>query len=118
MRTPIDPTVAELVDLLDDNLREMFEERAAIREHDGGHARAHAEALAMLDVLDRHPEALSTVTVLQVELNGKPHFYITTTEELVREHVSKTHAHVKAQRSVAWTVDEEFGGLAEVIVAV
>lgn len=32
--------------------REMFEERVAIREHDGGQAREHAEAEALAEVLD------------------------------------------------------------------
>ena len=34
----------------------MFQERAAIREYDGGFARPHAEALALLDVVNRDPE--------------------------------------------------------------
>jgi hypothetical protein len=118
MKIPIDPTVSQMVELLDDNLREMFEERAAVREHDGGFARAHAEALAVLDVLDRYPEALSSLTVFQVEVGGKPHSYITTADELAQEHVAKSCGQVKTQRSVAWTVDEEFGGLAEVIAPV
>ena len=58
MQTPIDPLVARMVALLDDNLREDFEERAAIVEFEAGLPRAHAECLALLDVLRRHPDAL------------------------------------------------------------
>ena len=57
--TPIDAIVAAIVNQLDTDLREEFEERAAIIEYDGQLQRAHAECLALLDVLRRHPEALS-----------------------------------------------------------
>jgi hypothetical protein len=87
MQEPIDPTVAELVGLLDNDLAEMFEERAAIREFDGGHARGHAEALALLDVLNRHPEALSGVTVFALELDGDTHWIVTTE----RDHGADAH---------------------------
>jgi len=58
MQPPIDPIVAEIVELLDENLREAFEERAAIIEYEAGKARAHAECLALLMILRRHPEVL------------------------------------------------------------
>ena len=58
MQPPIDPIVAEIVELLDEDLREAFEERAAIIEYDAGKSRAHAECLALIDLLLRHPEVL------------------------------------------------------------
>lgn len=61
---------ADLVARLDTNLREYFEERAAVREFDGGLARDHAECAALLDTLRRDPLALTGVTVLQVERCG------------------------------------------------
>lgn len=61
MQTPQDPLVAELVNRLNDNLREAFEERAGIMEYDGGLSRAHAECLALLNVLVRHPECVSAL---------------------------------------------------------
>lgn len=57
MPKPLDPLVADLVDRLDDNLREAFEERAGIIEFDANLPRAHAECLALLNVLVSHPEA-------------------------------------------------------------
>ena len=59
MTVPIDPLVAEMVNRLDENLREDFEERAAIIEFEANLPRAHAECLALLDVLRRHPEVLT-----------------------------------------------------------
>ncbi len=60
METPLDPLVADMVNGLDDDLREEFEERAGIIEFDAGKNRAHAECLALLNVLRNHPEALTT----------------------------------------------------------
>jgi hypothetical protein len=48
---PLDETVAALVSCLDEDLNELWIERASIREHDGGQVRELAEALALLDVI-------------------------------------------------------------------
>lgn len=61
MNKPMDELVAEIVQQLDAQLREDFEERAAILEFDAGYSRGHAECLALLDVLRRHPAVLLTV---------------------------------------------------------
>lgn len=50
--TPIDPAIAALVATLDENEREIYEERAALRQFSGGFQRQTAEALAWQDVLD------------------------------------------------------------------
>lgn len=56
MTTPTNEIVADLVSKLDANLVEAFEERAAIREFDGGISRELAEALALLDVIRQYPK--------------------------------------------------------------
>ena len=61
MQNPIDPLVAELVGKLDNNLREAFEERAGILEFEAHLPRAHAECLALLNVLVSHPECVPAV---------------------------------------------------------
>ena len=45
----------ELLELLDADLREEYEERAAIMEYEGGLPREFAEYLALLNVFHRHP---------------------------------------------------------------
>lgn len=52
----MDPVVADLLERLNANLRELFEERAAVREFDGGLHPELAEAMALLDVIRMHPE--------------------------------------------------------------
>lgn len=60
-QTPIDPFIADLVSRLDDNLREAYEERAGIIEYEAHLPRDHAEALALINVLVSHPEALTQI---------------------------------------------------------
>ena len=55
---PTDAIVADIVNGLDENLREDFEERSAIIEFEAKVPRAHAECLALIDLLRRHPEVL------------------------------------------------------------
>ena len=55
--------VADLVSRLDAGLREAFEERAAIREFDGGLSRDLAEALALLDVIREYPKEVLALLV-------------------------------------------------------
>ena len=56
METPLNPLVANIVVKLDPGLREDFEERAAIMEYEANLERAHAECLALIDLLRRHPQ--------------------------------------------------------------
>lgn len=58
MEEPLDKLVAEMVKMLDEGQREDFEERAGIIEFGSNVPRAHAECLALLDVLRRYPSAL------------------------------------------------------------
>ena len=62
LNTSMDPLVAEIVKLLDENQREDFEERAAIIEFDANLPRGHAECLALLDVLRRNPDVLRKIS--------------------------------------------------------
>ena len=48
--------VESLVDRLNTNLREAFQERASIRQYVGGQDREMAEAMAVLDVLHMCPK--------------------------------------------------------------
>ncbi len=48
--------VESLVDRLNTNLREAFQERAAIRQYVGGQDREMAEAMAVLDVIHMYPK--------------------------------------------------------------
>ena len=61
---PKDAIVIQMVNRLGADHREAFEERAAIIGYDGQGPCAHAECLALLEVLHR------AVVVLQAEIDG------------------------------------------------
>ena len=48
--------VESLVDRLNTNLRDAFQERASIRQYEGGQDREMAEAMAVLDVIHMCPK--------------------------------------------------------------
>ncbi len=64
---PIDAIVADMVNKFDEDLREDFEERAGIIEFEAKLPRAHAECLALLDVLRRHPDVLINAVEVKPE---------------------------------------------------
>ena len=101
MPTTLEPLVAEMVQLLDANQREEFEERAGIVEFDGQLPRAHAECLALLSVLHRHPAAL--LRVAQVEADGVAHWLLTPD----RQHLAGARV-----ARLADVLKEHFGGSA------
>ena len=114
MKRAVNETVDNLVNRLPEELIEAWQERAAIREYDGGFSRPHAEALGLLDLLDDEPDVLSNVRAYQVDVAEESRFFVTSSEELLREHAASLGGEIAARRSVAWAVDEEFGGLAEI----
>ena len=104
--------VADLVQRLDDNLREDYEERAGIIEFDAAQPRELAEALALLDVLRRHPAALLGVTVLQVDLDGQPRFVVTTDVDVAHRQLSSVDGRVIRAVELSSVVRVRLGGLA------
>ena len=115
MKRAVNETVDNLVNRLPEELIEAWQERAAIREYDGGFSRPHSEALAILDLIENEPDVLSNLRAAQINVEDTPRFFVASSEELLREHASLLGGEIAARRSVAWTVDEEFGGLAEII---
>jgi hypothetical protein len=112
MQTPLDPLVAGMVTHLADNLREDFEERAAIVEHEAHVPRAHAECLALLDVLHRHPDVLTGVTVLRVERGGAICHLLTTDLPVVRRNLLAADCTVLCIRDLADVVRKQHEGVA------
>ena len=109
---PIDTIVSEIADRLDATLREDFEERAGIIEFDAKTPRAHAECLALLDVLRRKPAALSGVTVLQVEIDHGTQWLLTTDLQHARQYCMAIGAREIGVVDLANVLDRQYRGLA------
>lgn len=104
--------VADLLNRLDADCREAFEERAGIIEFDGGLNRAHAEALALLDLIRLHPLCLSGITALQIELDGATEWLLTTNVEFARQHLNDIFAKEIQVANLADVLHEQYGGVA------
>src|SRR3954462_270455 len=70
--------VSELLQRLEPDLRELFEERAGIVEFEGGLPREEAESYALLDVIRRHPFALTGVSVVRIDREQETRWLVTT----------------------------------------
>ena len=111
---PQEELVAEIVDRLDENLREMFEERAGIIEFDAGLPRAHAECLALLGVLYRHPAVLTGVIAIEIEEEGAKRWLLTSDiDSLGRD--SRRRFTVVRTAQLADVLREHFDGLAAML---
>ena len=109
---PLDAIVADIVDGLDATLREEFDERSAIIEFDGRETRAHAEALALLDVLSRHPFVLTGITVQQVDLDGTTQWVLATKRGVARPYPSRISAVKSGEVDLVAVVEKHYGGFA------
>ena len=87
---PLDAGVARLVERLDANCREFFEERAGILEFDAGMSRLEAERRALIQTLSRcgFPRTVQA-RVLQVVLAGTTRWALTVDVALARTELNK-----------------------------
>lgn len=112
MPEPIDPIVADLLARLSENLREDFEERAAIMEFDAKFPRRLAECLGLLDVLGRNLTGLSGVSAMQIELDGQTQWIATTDLSHARQHLADMHAAEIAVLDLRTVIEEQYAGVA------
>lgn len=112
METPLNPLVADIVAMLDPDMREDYEERAAIMEFEANLERAHAECLALIDLLRRHPSILTGVTVLQVEVNGTLQCLITTDLDSARQYLADIGGVEKGILDLVTVIDRQYAGIA------
>jgi hypothetical protein len=108
----MEPVVARLVNQLDAGNREEFEERAAIMEFDAGLSRDHAECLAILDIVCRHPAAITGVSIMQVEMGGVTQWLATTDVQLARQHVAYLGGNERGLVDPIHVVEGKYGGIA------
>jgi hypothetical protein len=108
---PRDQIVVEIVEHLDENQRELFEERAAIMEFDAGLPRAHAECLALLGVLYRYPAVLTGAIAIEIEEEGERRWLLASDMSAV------TGLTVIRTAQVPDVLREHFDGLAAMVRA-
>ena len=112
MQKPLNDLVAEIVGKLDATLREECEERAGIVEFEAKRPRAYAEALALLDVLHRHPTVLAGVTAMRVELNGASRWLLATDVQVARQRVALAGGVLKGIYDLDSVIERQYSGIA------
>ena len=103
--------VSELIERLDADVLDLFEERAALVEHEGGLPREEAESYALLDVLRRHPWALTGVTVVRFEVAKETCWLLTTAADALRR-VTQFGGGAACLVDPADVIEERFQGAA------
>ena len=108
--TEMQDELRSLIDRFGEDAREFYEERAGVREFDGGHARERAEVLALVDTLRRDPLALAGVVVLRVRWGDAWAYVLTHDVDAARESLAERGYAVLGRMDLRAVLDE-FGGV-------
>jgi hypothetical protein len=107
------PFGGDLIDKLPAALMETWSERSALIEYEAvTHPRALAEALALIELLRQHPNLLTGVTMLQLELAGGAEWLLTTDLDFARRHLAEVGGVEIAVINLAEVLNRQYGGLA------
>jgi hypothetical protein len=108
----LNPLVVDLVDLLDPDLRERFEDQIAVIQHIGEAPRVLAECFALLSLLHQYPGALLGVSLLEFEVGGERRWLLTRDVAAARARLDAMavgRCRVVDLHGVLW---REYGGMA------
>lgn len=107
----LDALVAGMVSVLDDNQREAWVERSAIIQFEAKLPRAHAECLALLNILNCYPMALTGVSGIWVEIDGRTGWLFTTDLARARQHLAQLGGQELEPFDLTDVVEKQFGGV-------
>lgn len=106
------PFVGDLFERMTDGQVEAWLERSALVEFDAGQPRPLAEALALIELLRRHPTILEQAQVLAFERDACTQWLVTDDLTNARQVVSDIDGIEVGCLSVADVVRDHFGGIA------
>ncbi|MDD3353138.1 hypothetical protein [Zoogloea sp.] len=110
---PLDAGVARLVEQLDDNRREAFEERAGILQFDARLPRLDAERQALIQTLARHGlPGRELFIALQAEFEGAVQWVLVSDEAEGRARLLRLGASTVVRVDTREVLEVQFGGLA------
>jgi hypothetical protein len=112
MTTP-PPSASVLAQRLAADLKEEFEERAAVFEFEANQPRELAECLALLQILDRHPLALMRLRVYRLRVGeGVEAIALSDASDAGSSRISGMVATELSHDALAEAIRNRFGGLA------
>ena len=107
------PFIGDLLDRLTAaQLDESWQERSAVVEFDAGLPRPLAEAIALIELLRRHPNLLAQVQVLAVDLGGRTQWWLTNDLAHAQRVVADLGGVAVGSHPVADVVRGQFSGIA------
>lgn len=106
------PFVGDVFDRLDAGQMEFWQERSAVLQFDARLSRALAEALALIELLRRHPAILGQVQVVAFDRDGGTQWLVTDDLTHARQVVGAIGGVVVGSHSVVDAVRDQFGGIA------
>ena len=106
-----DELVRAIYSRLTEDQQFEFQERSAVIEFDGLLPRDHAECLGLLNVLNRHPLALTGVHGIWVELDGTTGILFTTDLGYARGHLAQIGGGELGPLDLNHTVTQARGGV-------
>lgn len=106
------PFVGNVFDRLDAGQMDSWQERSAVLQFDAGLSRPLAEALALIELLRRHPAILGQVQVLAFDRDGGTQWLVTDDLTHARQVVSDIGGVEVGCPSVADVVGGQFRGIA------
>lgn len=110
---PLDAGVARLVEQLDDDRREAFEERAGILQFDARLPRLEAERQALIQTLARYGfPGQAGLIVLQAAFDGALQWALVCDESEGRARLLRLGAATVLRVDVGDVLEAQFGGLA------
>lgn len=104
--------VTRIVDMLNDDLREAYEERAGIVQFSAHLSKEQAECFALLDVIYRHAAAFTKLTAIHIKLNGSSQWWLTTDLNSARNHLKYLGGVEMEAIDLADVVGRQFSGIA------
>lgn len=106
------PFVGDVFDRLDAGQMEFWQERSAVLQFDASLPRPLAEALALIELLRRHPDILGQVQVLAFDGDGGTQWLVTDDLTHARQVVSDIGGVEVGCHPVPDVVRDQFAGIA------
>ncbi len=100
------------MDRLSNQLHEEIEDRIRSLEFESAYPQGLARCLGLVEILRRNLTGLSSVSAMQVELDGAMQWIATSDLIYARQHFADIHATEVAVLDLRTVIDEQYSGVA------
>lgn len=108
----IDSGIANLLDRLSENLQVEYQQCINQLEFSSEFPAKLTECIGLIVLLRHSLHGLTSVTALQIELDGQTEWLAVTDVEYVRQHLADIHATVIAEVDLRIAIEDQYAGCA------